>query len=91
MLRAAVGTTRRESGTLSGRRRQGVFDRTRARGCTSAYASSVERCKTSIAGMRPAGLLPVFLMQREWEFSPSCGHVFNDAFSTSPPHGRRPP
>jgi hypothetical protein len=31
MLRAAVGTTRRESGTLSGRKRQGLYDRTRAR------------------------------------------------------------
>ena len=31
MLRAAVGTTRRESVTLSGRKRQGLYDRTRAR------------------------------------------------------------
>jgi hypothetical protein len=31
MLRAAVGTTRRGSGTLSGRKRQGLYDRTRAR------------------------------------------------------------
>jgi hypothetical protein len=31
MLRAAVGTTRRETGTLSGRKRQGHYVRTRAR------------------------------------------------------------
>ena len=30
MLRAAVGTTRRGSGTVSGRRRQGLYNRTRA-------------------------------------------------------------
>ena len=31
MLRAAVGTIGRESGTLSGRKRQGLSDRTRTR------------------------------------------------------------
>jgi hypothetical protein len=31
MLLAAVGNTRRDSGTLSGRKRQGLYDRTRAR------------------------------------------------------------